>query len=115
MYKNFLILIVLSMVLGCQSKQKPGKEIPTNAYVKIYVSALKEDSLLKVFQKPELFSDPALDVLCKKFEFSSADFKYTHALIGKDPARTLEVDSLLKQAIEAETMKSLNDKEPEKN
>ncbi|MBL7960781.1 hypothetical protein JNL27_11140 [bacterium] len=108
-------LIVLIMLLGCQSKQKNAREIPLDSFVKMYVSALREDSLMKQYQKPESYPEPALDSIGKMYGFSSIDFKHTYRAIAVDPVKKVALDSLLKQAIEAEAMKSLNEKEIEKN
>lgn len=116
MFKKIIILLTAMLVFfGCQVKQKEAQEIPMNTFVKIYVSALRVDSLMNQYQKPESFPDAVLNTICKSHNFSSQDFKHTHNVFNSNSAKKIELDSLLKQAIEAETMKSLNGKETENN
>lgn len=106
---------MLIFSLGCQPKEKGAKELPPDLYVKAYVSALQEDLLMKQFQRPEAFPDSSLDRVLKTLSVNAHDFKFTQDAVNKDPKRKGAVDSLIRQAIEAETLKNLNEKETEKN
>jgi hypothetical protein len=106
--KSMFVLAALIMFLGCQSKPKDAQQIPMDTFVKMYVSALREDSLMKRYQKPESFPDPALDLIFKKYDFASQDFKLTHYVLTGTPTKKIELDSLMKLAIEVETMKCLH-------
>lgn len=103
-----IVLTALVLILSCQSRQKEAKEIPMDTFVKMYVSALRVDSLMKQYQRPEMFPDQELKLIFEKHDFSSRDFKFTYNVLTRTPDKKKELDSLLKAAIEAETMKSLN-------
>lgn len=113
--RTAIILGALIFSLSCQSKQKAAKELPMDLYVKAYVSALREDHLMKQFHRPEAFPDSSLDRVLNIVGVTVNDFKFTQDAVNKDPMRKNTLDSLIRQAIEAETLKSLNEKETEKN
>ena len=113
--RTAIMLGALIFYFGCQSKQKEAKELPPDLYVKAYVSALREDHLMKQFLRPEAFPDSSLDRVLKSLDVNTGDFKFTQNVVNKDPMRKDALDSLIRQAIEAETLKSLNEKETEKN
>lgn len=69
---------------------------------------------MKQFQRPEAFPDSSLDRVLKSLAVNAGDFKFTQNVVNKDPMRKDALDSLIRQAIEAETLKSLNEKETEK-
>jgi hypothetical protein len=113
--RTSILLAVMVLLMGCQGKQKEAKQIPVSAFVKMYVTALREDVLMKQYHNPEAFPDSSLDRILKTYDISVYDFKYMQNYTANDPAKKSEFDSLLKQAIETETLKSLNEKEIEKN
>jgi hypothetical protein len=113
--RTAILLTTLMFCFGCQSKQKDAKELPMDVYVKAYVTALREDHLMKQFQRPEAFPDSSLDRVLRTLGVNAGDFKFTQDAVNKDPMRKNALDSLIRQAIEAETLKSLNEKETEKN
>jgi hypothetical protein len=86
-----------------------------DSFVKMYITALREDALAKQYGAPESFPDSSLDRVLEPFSVTPADFKSVHEKFKKDPVQKNILDSLIKQAIQAETMKSLNEKENEKN
>lgn len=113
--RTAILLATLMFCFGCQSKQKDAKELPMDVYVKAYVTALREDELMKQYQRPEAFPDSSLDRVLRAVAVSAHDFKFTQSAAAHDPEKRNKLDSLLRQAIEVETLKSLNEKETEKN
>lgn len=113
--KTMILLTAIIFLFACRAKQKEAQEIPMDTFVKMYVSVLKEDSLMKQYQKPEALPDSILNAIIKVYSFSSQDFRNTQNVFNSNPAKKNELENMLKQAIEAEAMKSLNEKETEKN
>jgi pantothenate kinase len=115
MKKPVILFLALVTLLSCQTKTEPIKSIPMDSFVKMYITALREDALAKQYGAPESFPDSSLDRVLKPFSVTPADFKSVHEKFKKDPVQKNVLDSLIKQAIQTETMKSLNEKENEKN
>ena len=115
MKKPVILFLALFTFFSCQTKTEPTKNIPMDSFVKMYITALREEALAKQYGTPESFPDSSLERILKPFAATPADFKNVYEKLKNDPAHKRELDSLLKRAIEAETMKSLNEKENEKN
>ncbi len=116
MFKGAIIAGLGFLLLsGCQPKSKEAKALPVDAVVTMYIAALQEDGLMKTYGRPEAFPDTSLDRILKEFGTTSADFKKALMHLKKDPVSHASLDSLLKKAIETETLRSLNEKETEKN
>jgi hypothetical protein len=105
----FTGLLVMHALLWVGCEPKP-KEIPMEAFVKIFLKMAGDENFIKKYQKPEDAPGDELKKFTESFGYSGADFKFTMAQINKDEQKKKQFNDLSTQAMLEEAMKSLDDK-----
>ncbi|MCB0832327.1 MAG: hypothetical protein KDC45_02580 [Bacteroidetes bacterium] len=105
------IALPLIFCAACGKYDKTVVSSSNRQLARMYVAALEVDSLKNKYELPERYPTGALMEIGKPFEINGEEFKNTLGAIERDPAAKAKFDSLVVQAIEEATIRSINEKD----
>jgi hypothetical protein len=101
-------IVAMIVTSGCA---KQPKEIPMEAYVKIWFSVFADDAFMKKHESPADATKEELEPFTKPFHFTPDDFKYTYQQINKNPDLKKKFDDLSLQYLSEKSSRTLREGE----
>ncbi|MBX7151485.1 hypothetical protein K1X84_07580 [bacterium] len=107
---GFIATIITIMALGWSGCAQKPKEIPMDAFVKIFLKMAGDEVFIKKYQRPEDAPIDEIEKFTQPLGYTGADFKHTMAEINKNDEKKKQFNDISTQAIMEEAMKSLDEK-----